>query len=67
MRNQKTTKKLYAQTNAGAGSELKEAQAGRAYLILRTLAITWPQGVLSGEDNLAVTAQVHGVVGWFHG
>jgi hypothetical protein len=32
-----------------------------------TLAITWPQGVLTGEDNLGVAAQVHGVVGWFPG
>jgi hypothetical protein len=27
-----------------------------------TLAITWPQGVLSGEDNLTAAAQVHGGV-----
>jgi len=27
-----------------------------------TLAITWPQGVLSEEDKLAVAAQVHGGV-----
>jgi hypothetical protein len=26
------------------------------------LAITWPQGVLSEEDSLAVAAQVHGGV-----
>ena len=31
-------------------------------LILRTLAITWPQGVLDEEDSLAVAAQVHGDV-----
>ncbi len=29
-----------------------------------TLAITWPQGVLSEEDSLAVAAQVHGGVSW---
>jgi hypothetical protein len=28
----------------------------------RTLAITWPQGVLSEEDSLAVAAPVHGGV-----
>jgi len=27
-----------------------------------TLAITWPQSVLSEEDSLAVAAQVHGGV-----
>jgi len=37
------------------------------FCVRLTLAITWPQGVLSGEDNLGVAAQVHGVVGWFHG
>ena len=30
--------------------------------VLRTLAITWPQGVLSEEDSLAVAAQVNGGV-----
>ncbi len=29
-----------------------------------TLAITWPQGVLSEADYIAAAAQVHGVVGW---
>jgi hypothetical protein len=29
---------------------------------LITLAITWPQGVLSEEDSLAAAAQVHGGV-----
>ena len=30
--------------------------------ILRTLAITWPQGVIGEEDDLAVAAQVYGDV-----
>jgi len=30
--------------------------------VLLTLAITWPQGVLSEEDSLAVAAQVNGGV-----
>jgi len=29
---------------------------------LLTLAITWPQGVLSEEDHFMAAAQVHGVV-----
>jgi hypothetical protein len=32
------------------------------YPIPLTLAITWPQGVISEEDSLAVAAQVHGGV-----
>ena len=30
--------------------------------MLRTFAITWPQGVLGNELSLAVAAQVHGDV-----
>jgi hypothetical protein len=30
--------------------------------ILRTLAITWPQGLLGQEDSQAGAAQVHGGV-----
>jgi len=33
---------------------------------LRTLAITWPQGVISQEKNLAEAAQVNGGVSWPH-
>jgi hypothetical protein len=29
-----------------------------------TLAITWPQGVISEEDTLAEAAQVNGDVRW---
>ncbi len=34
----------------------------RKKVFLLTLAITWPQGVLSEEVSLAVAAQVHGGV-----
>jgi hypothetical protein len=30
--------------------------------VLPTLAITWPQGALSEEEDLTAAAQVHGVV-----
>jgi|LakMenE01Jun11ns_1017448.scaffolds.fasta_scaffold9771244_3 hypothetical protein len=38
------------------------SRAPPSVLILRTLAITWPQGVLNEEDSLAVAAQVYGDV-----
>jgi len=38
------------------------ANFGSLFPILRTLAITWPQGVLNEEDSVAVAAQVHGGV-----
>jgi hypothetical protein len=34
----------------------------RFFPILRTLAITWPQGVLGEEDSIAAAAQVNGDV-----
>lgn len=37
---------------------------GPGLLILRTLAITWPQGVISEEDTLAEAAQLNGDVRW---
>jgi hypothetical protein len=39
---------------------LRQTLASEIALI--TLAITWPQGVLSEEDSLAVAAQVNGCV-----
>ena len=33
-------------------------------LLIEPLATTWPQGLPSEEDLLAVAAQVDGVVGW---
>jgi hypothetical protein len=40
-------------------------QFGRAGLLsLRTLAITWPQGVISEDVTLAEAAQVNGGVRW---
>ena len=36
---------------------------GLVFPILRTLAITWPQGLRGEEYNVTAAAQVYGVVG----
>jgi hypothetical protein len=38
------------------------ARLGNFSLVIPTLAITWPQGVLSEEDDITAAAQVHGGV-----